>query len=273
MASLALGAGSLTWGCGTSAAARSARAEFACEQLGFPELCARVEEHWESGRLSEGDQLLEAALDRWPDQVELLEMQASALVRRGFKRASERTLVKAARLDGNRPSVWLALARVRVELELGEAGQRAASRALALESSPEGYLWLARALRRQAKWNHATLAYERAVHQGAHEGSVLIECAGMQLELRTPAPDLQLCEHWMDQARRAVELEPDRFDAHWLLARCYFARGKASSALEHARVARSLVQRDRALEQWIAKLENAALPDERSTSKYFYERQ
>ena len=225
-----------------------------CEQV-----CDAVREAWSKEQYSEGEALLAGALKCWPESAQVHELRSQSLLRQGFARAAEDELEHAVSIDPTHSESWLALARVRLKLDLVNAAQEAATAAVDLAPTQEGYLILARTLRQQHRWTHATLAYEKALEAGADPCAARSEAASMCLESRLVRGRPQHIEQWLEMAMQALELDPHCSAAHRVLARFHAEAGQRELALKHARQALDITPSDESMRNLVDELERDPL--------------
>ncbi len=227
---------------------------------GFELECSRVTTAWDKGYYAEGDRHLDRVLASWPEAARAHALRARSLQRQGFPRAAEDAMVQATKLEPTRAEHWLELAQLRLDLDLAAGAQAAAMHALELEPSREAYLVMARALRAQRRWLHATLAYRQALDKGAPLVTTLSEASSLCLDAQDLAADDELTVEWLAMAAGALELDQSCAAAHSVIARWNALQGNFDVALAHARSALEVDARDDAMRRLCARLERPAAP-------------
>jgi Flp pilus assembly protein TadD len=163
---------------------------------------------------------LTAALRADPDSTPLLEARAALHASLGFLRAAERDLERAVAVDSSNATAWMALGRVRTDLDLAVSAGVALRNARQLGAAgPELDLLFARAYRRAGVAPDALSYYARVLEAPGAEPlrlGVLIETASLVLEAgsgATRAEDLAFATRLVDHA---LTLEPESIEA-WFL--------------------------------------------------------
>ncbi len=245
--------------CASSGTARSEASAPRSAPQSVEQVCEDVREAWASGRHAEGDALLARAAKNWPKHVQVGELHAQSLLRQGFARAAEEELKRVVEIDPKCSDAWLALARVRLGLNLVNAAQEAASAAVELTPSQDGYWILARTMRAQHRWTHATLAYEKVIELGADPCAARAEAASMCLESALVRGRPHHIEQWLQMAGQALEQDPNCSAAHRVLARYHAGEGQRELALNHARQVLDLTPSDESMQKLAAELERDPL--------------
>ncbi|MBW2527994.1 MAG: hypothetical protein JRI23_27685 [Deltaproteobacteria bacterium] len=168
-------------------------------------------------------QVLAAAIVRFGEDADLLELHCNALARLGFRRAAEGAYIAALEHDPDRLSALLELGRVRVDLELHAGALSPLERRIALGGGDaETYRLTARALRGCRRFDEAYAAYERAFSTRGGADDVPLQCllgAARMYELprvrRRVARAAELSRRWLE---RVVERDPCNDEAQRLLA-------------------------------------------------------
>jgi cytochrome c-type biogenesis protein CcmH/NrfG len=172
----------------------------------------------DAGAPASAQRLLERELETRPDQIEVLEGLAAVMLRSGFRRAAEPHLERVLELDPDRISTLLLLARLRFELGLEVGCIPLLERRIALGGGDaETWVMLARARREAGEFPSAVDAYRRAVELGESDPGRLLFAASLYFEVEAEqrgALDTALAEAWI---QRAIEVDPERTDAHFLL--------------------------------------------------------
>ena len=222
---------------------------------------------------------LDVALARNPDHAPSLERRGALHASLGFLRAAELDFERAARQRPREPRLWLALGRVRVELDLPSVGLEALRRARALGlDSQELHVQLARGHRSLGRCeealHHYVLAFERPPRPPAE---VLVEAASLALGVAEDGDEEARArvELWLGQAlerdpecpeawvvhgialdrwggegdpaeayRRATELDPSNLEAWTQLALLCHEQGDRAGCDDAARRAIKLEKRD-----------------------------
>lgn len=186
----------------------------------------------ELGDFPGAQRLLESALKRTPDQIELLEALANVLIRSGFRRAAEPHLERVLELQPERISTLLLLARTRFELGLEAASIAPLERRIALGGGDaETWILLARARRGAGQYPQAVEAYAQAFRLGETSPDRLIYAASLYFEAaegQRGGLDAGLAEEWLT---RACELDPQSAAAQVLLGRLREEAGRMDEAL------------------------------------------
>lgn len=171
-------------------------------------------------------------LERFPNDVELLEIKGEALLQRGFRRAAEECYVSLIALDPKRVSSLLALARLRIELRREAQAIPLLKDAVQLTGGDaESYALLARALSATGDACGAFDAYEKLflTRDGTVEELVAASSLSLEGTLCRVQPDARLiCERWL---QRAIEIDPQCTRAHFGLGVLYEELGRTKDAI------------------------------------------
>ena len=185
----------------------------------------------ELGDVEGARSVLDAGLQRYPEDGDLHELNGNALERLGFRRAAESSYLRAMALEPDRMSTLLALGRLRLDLDLHAAALSVLKRRLGLGASDRETLFLTgEAFRGCGHFAKAFGAYQEALDGADASAQRLVRAASLYDHPAARAEEprsAQLCRSWLE---RAVERDPQHTYAHYLLGSIYEHSGETDLA-------------------------------------------
>lgn len=181
-------------------------------------------------------QMASLGLERFPNDVALLDIKGQALRQRGFRRAAEECYVSLLALEPKRVSALLALARLRIELRRESEALTLLRDAIQLTGGDaDSYALLARAASATGDACGAFEAYEKLflIRDGTVDELVAASTLSLDGTLCRVQPDAQLtCERWL---QRAIEKDPQCTRAHFGLGVLREELGRPDEAIANYR--------------------------------------
>jgi tetratricopeptide (TPR) repeat protein len=179
---------------------------------------------------------LDAGLERWPNDPDILELQADILCDMGFRRAAEMNYCKALEIDPSRADTWLSLARVRMELGLEAGARTACEKRIELgQGCATTYLLLGQAAAACGDFATAYQSYQRAFDLGNASTEDLVRGAAMYRDARVRkklAGAADTSRAWLE---RAIAADPQNTLAHFTLGLIAEDRDRSDEAIAHFR--------------------------------------
>lgn len=190
---------------------------------------------YELGDLESSGNLVDATLQRFPDNAPLLTLKARILIASNFRRAAEDHLVRSLKARPDDRETLLMLGRLRIDLGLESAAVEPLESYARLTGggSYESQTLLARAYDGSGAREAAFLAWRRAFSIGQPAVPDLLAAAGTctDRDVRAAHPQARdLCRQWL---ARAIESDPNCTTAHFQLGVLSEDDGAYESAIEH----------------------------------------
>jgi predicted Zn-dependent protease len=162
--------------------------------------------------------VIDLGLENHPDNAELCELKADALVQLGFRRAAEEYYLRALEKEPKRASALLSLASMRMDLGWETAALGPLEQAIAITGGdPASWYMLAQARRAAGNPCGAFEAYAKAFarNQGSVDQLVAASTLTINDTLRRAHPDApEVMQSWL---ARVVSREPQCTKAHFML--------------------------------------------------------
>lgn len=182
------------------------------------------------------NKMLDQALDKDPEDLDLLELKADILVAMGFRRSAENYYQRVLEKDPRRATSLLAIGRTRIELGLeGSAVAPLLELVRVRGGDFESYGLLARAMKGSGNAAGTFVTWKKAFeHPGATVDDLLLAASlGLDADVRRAHADAAaVCHGWLE---KAIAFDPQCAAAHFQLGLLSEETGAADAAITHYR--------------------------------------